>query len=266
MACLRGDAGEVRRLARRAKLVLGPGGRKHCVFACIRSGNVAALRTLMQYNFPMPQQAMVYIPKYVAPQVALQLGKELINCGASARQCSWTAGSVLMVVLPHCWHPAGVQLLQLVIAAGGDLAMIPPRCPARKLATVRPLEFVLLQAARFADREWASAAMVLSPLVEVIRATTKLPGELATSAIAALVKAGHDPRAYAQALAAAGVAPQLGNTPPTNPYLPRRVKRLVVPLLLCMRRRATQNVVALPYDVALHVISLVTWSVEIIKA
>ena len=260
MACIRGDPHGIRRMAKQAKPMLGPGGRKHCVFASIRSGSCEALNELIKNKFAVPLQSLVYLPKYIDPGTAYRLGTELIRRGASARQCSWTHGSVIMVVLPFCWHPQGVSLLHWVIASGGRHAInVPEHSPARNLKTATPAKYAVEQASLTGNPCWVEAAIAIEGSAAAVRLVMRLPEKKQKVAVHAMVRAGVDPIRFAKYILAIRRIPRLFNGPTSNPFLPARVKQVALVFFWCMAQRKRSAKPVLPYDVMLHAVKLISW-------
>jgi len=260
MACLSGDIKGIYEHGAIAYSILGATGKRHCVFACIRSGSVEALRVLLGFGFHVPRQALVYIPSNISPQKAYEMGSELLKQGASARQCSWTGGTVIMAVLPHCWDKCGVWLLRRVIEEGAADAQLPEHSPARKLKTSTPGQYALVRAAITAKREWALAATYIMGRLGAMRAAARFYDDNATkNATKALVEAGCDPRRHAVFITAVGRIPDLTKGPTTNPYLPAHVRMIATTLFVAMQCRRNTNRTVLPYDILLLITECIPW-------
>lgn len=261
-ACLRSNAATVRALIRNVAPRLSRVTRKHCVYASVRNGSISTLRALIKGGFAVPPASLLYMPPYLTSRTAEEIGIELLIHGASARSTSPTVGTVIMVVLPHCYSARGVTLLRLVLIAGAARARLPRGSPARLLETAVPIEYVMQRVRRTGNRNWALAAIDLVGPTRAIELALRSDSADVRHAVNMLILAGCDPRQSATmtGLLSHRSLSAIKNICGTNPFAPMTVQIATRSLLACNSVRRHRALVALPTELVFLIAACIQWT------
>lgn len=259
LACLQDNTAEVKRLIKTVAPRLGRITRKHCVYACVRRGSVRTLRTLINGGFAVPAPALLYLPLGLPETKIQSIGVQLLLHGASALSVSWTNGTVLMTVLPHCYSAAGVLLLRLVLLSGAGTVQLPHEYPARNLETANAVAYVYKRLCLGTNVNWADAAVALLGERAAVATAIRLGPTRASHALKLLVESGCDPRPYAPVLqlpSLSGLTVICG----VNRYAPHRVRETAWWIFACNCVRQMRKLATLPNELLFLIVAHLPWT------